>query len=155
MDPANNINAGSQPADVYITYYSGWPTNLKVQYDPVTDRNTLLEYPTLTNLLKGIIAPQKDADGHITSCKVQNNHYNADTYYYMTDEYQAAAINAAKKCLGIWDSGVDMISDNDTKEPSTYEQQIIDATLNINLPAGIEAVKAGLFRDSEAEEKKP
>ncbi len=154
MDPANNINAGSQPADVYITYYSGWPTNLKVQYDPVTDRNTLLEYPTLTNLLKGIIAPQKDADGHITSCKVQNNHYNADTYYYMTDEYQAAAINAAKKCLGIWDSGVDMISDNDTKEPSTYEQQIIDATLNINLPAGIEAVKAGLFRDSEAEEKK-
>lgn len=153
MDPANNINAGSQPANVYITYYSGWPTNLKVQYDPVTDRNTLLEYPTLTNLLEGIIAPEKDADGHITSCKVQNNHYNADDYYYMTDEYQAAAINAAKKCLGIWNPAYDKISDNDTENLSTFEQQIRDTTLNISLPAGIEAVNAGLFKEAEAKEK--
>ena len=153
MDPANNINAGSQPANVYITYYSGWPTNLKVQYDPVTDRNTLLEYPTLTNLLEGTIVPIKDANGSITSCKVENNHYNAETYYYMTDEYQAAAINAAKKSLGIWDPAIDKISDNDSESLSTYEQEIKAATMNITLPAGIEAVNAGLFKEAEAKEK--
>ena len=43
MEPTNNINAGSQPANVYIKYYSGWPSNLLVQYDPVTDRNCCRE----------------------------------------------------------------------------------------------------------------
>lgn len=156
MDPANNINAGSQPANVYITYYSGWPTNLVVQYNHETDRNTLMEYPTLTNLLDGVVAPMDDG-----TYVVKHNYYSAVPktdpdayfYYYMTEEYQAAAINAAKKCLGIWNPSVDKINGQDTENLSTYEQQVRDATLNITLPAGIEAVKAGLFKDAEEKEK--
>ncbi len=49
MDPNSNINTGSQ-YKTYITYYSGWPTNLTVQYDPKTDKNTLLDYPTFETL---------------------------------------------------------------------------------------------------------
>jgi len=49
MDPESNINTGSQYR-TYITYYSGWPSNLTVQYDPNTDKNTLLDYPTFDTL---------------------------------------------------------------------------------------------------------
>jgi len=49
MDPDSNINTGSQ-YKTYITYYSGWPSNLTVQYDYTTDKNTLLDYPTFDTL---------------------------------------------------------------------------------------------------------
>lgn len=49
MDPNSNINTGSQ-YKTYITYYSGWPTNLTVQYEPKTDKNTLMDYPTFETL---------------------------------------------------------------------------------------------------------
>lgn len=49
MDPDSNINTGSQ-YKTYITYYSGWPSNLTVQYNPTTDKNTLLDYPTFDTL---------------------------------------------------------------------------------------------------------
>ncbi len=66
MDPNSNINAGSQ-YKTYITYYSGWPSNLTVQYDPQTDKNTLLDYPTFETLaadydqMPYLTAEQKDA----------------------------------------------------------------------------------------------
>ncbi len=49
MDPDSNINTGSQ-YKTYITYYSGWPNNLTVQYNQSTDKNTLLDYPTFDTL---------------------------------------------------------------------------------------------------------
>ena len=49
MDPESNINTGSQTR-TYITYYSGWPNNLTVQYDYATDKNVLLDYPTFATL---------------------------------------------------------------------------------------------------------
>lgn len=66
MDPDSNINTGSQ-YKTYITYYSGWPSNLTVQYDPATDKNTLLDYPTFDSLTTAyddmpyLTADQKDA----------------------------------------------------------------------------------------------
>lgn len=49
MDPSNNINVGSQYKS-YITYYSGWPSNLTVKYNPDTDKNELIDYPTFADL---------------------------------------------------------------------------------------------------------
>lgn len=115
MDPNEKINVGSQYAS-YITYYSGWPTNLVVQYDPDTDRNTLIDYPTFNDISTGLKYIEKTADGR--------------GYAYMTADYEAAARTAVDKYFGR------------NSEPMTdYEKAIIDAALNVNLPAGIEAIK--------------
>ncbi len=49
MNANNNINVGGQ-YKTYITYYSGWPNNLTVQYNPSTDKNELIDYPTFADL---------------------------------------------------------------------------------------------------------
>lgn len=49
MDKESNINIGSQEK-TYITYYSGWPTNLTVKYNPLTDKNELIDYPTFADI---------------------------------------------------------------------------------------------------------
>ncbi len=49
MDPGNNINVGDQ-YKTYITYYSGWPSNLTVRYNHNTDKNELIDYPTFVDL---------------------------------------------------------------------------------------------------------
>lgn len=49
MNKNNNINNTSQPV-TYIKFYTGWPTNQVIQYNPDTDENELIEVPTLTTL---------------------------------------------------------------------------------------------------------
>ncbi len=49
MDPESNINVGKQQK-TYITYYSGWPANLTVRYNPDTDKNELIDYPTFADI---------------------------------------------------------------------------------------------------------
>ncbi len=74
MDPSSNINYGSQKR-TYIEYYSGWPTNLVVQYNPNTDKNELIDYPTFKDISSG-------------------TKYTTENYAYMTDDYEAAATKA-------------------------------------------------------------
>ena len=74
MNPSNNINVGSQPR-TYIKYYSGWPTNLTVQYNPKTDKNELVDYPILYDLKS----------------------YGLSSFPYMTDEYVQAAEKVVEK----------------------------------------------------------
>ena len=78
MDPANNINVGSQTEHTYITYYSGWPTNLAVKYNHNTDKNELIGYPQYDNLKE-----TNYADG-----------ITWESLPYMTDEYKAAIDDA-------------------------------------------------------------
>lgn len=123
MDPNEKINVGSQYAS-YITYYSGWPTNLVVQYDPDTDRNALIDYPTFNDISTGLKYIEKTTDGR--------------GYAYMTADYEAAAKTAVDKYFGR------------NSEPMTdYEKAIIDAALNVTLPAGIEAIKMVEETDSQ------
>ncbi len=72
MNPGNNINTGSQPL-TYITFYTGWPSNLTVQYNPNTDQNELVDYPRLNDLLS----------------------YTEDDYPYITPSYAQAAASAS------------------------------------------------------------
>lgn len=74
MTPSEYINTGSQYR-TYITYYSGWPTNLVVRYNEATDSNELIDYPTFSELAAG-------------------NKYTTQNYAYMTDELVAAAAGA-------------------------------------------------------------
>lgn len=72
MDPGSNINKGTQNVS-YITYYSGWPSNLEVKYNETTDKNELIDYPTFAKL----------------------SNYTKQNYPYITDEYAEAANTAA------------------------------------------------------------
>lgn len=76
MNPANNINYGTQ-STAYITYYSGWPSNLEIQYNPEKDTAELISYPSYERLSDGF--------------------YTADNYPYMNSEYTKAAAEALSK----------------------------------------------------------
>jgi len=49
MKEVNKLNVKDQQR-AYITYCSGWPTNLMVQYDYLTGKNTLIDYPTFQDI---------------------------------------------------------------------------------------------------------
>ncbi|MDL2300778.1 leucine-rich repeat protein [Lachnospiraceae bacterium OttesenSCG-928-D06] len=113
MNPGNYINEGSQVRS-YIKFYSGWPENLVVQYNQDTDKNELVDYPTLSSL----------------------SSYASSGYPYMTLDYAQAAADALQK----YETGASLFD---------YEQEIIDAALNIVLPEGIESIKKNLFIEKE------
>lgn len=81
MRPESNINREGQPL-TYITYCSGWPTHLEVCYNPKTDKNELINYPTKT--------------------RITNGEYTVTKYPYMTDE-QAQSMTTAMNHIGATD----------------------------------------------------
>lgn len=123
MDAGNTVNNNGQPT-AYIKYYTGWPSNLVVQYNKDTDKNTLIEYPTFAGLLNGSL----------------------NDYYYKPDkeaDYRTAVLNVAKKLFGTGGS--------DAAETG-YEGELKAAIENITIPTGVEAVAKDLFKNGEAAE---
>lgn len=133
MDPNNSINEGAQPK-THITYYSGWPTNLTVRYNQDTDKNELIDYPRYDEL-ENYEEWKKDSDplaGKIT-------------YPDMTKEYATAA-NGAVSAYESYLSGTG-------SRPTEDQMNVINSALNINLPAGIESIKSGLFSGMKENEE--
>lgn len=125
MNPNNKINRGSQPV-TYITFYSGWPTNLTVQYNQDTQEKELIAYPKYENLSSYITA----------------------SYPYVTTEMATAAASAVTK----YDQYKSSDFDPD-KRPTEDEMSIVNAALNPVLPAGITAIKTGIFSGLDADGK--
>ncbi len=123
MNEANTFTNGTQEPTL-IKYFSGWPTNLTVVRDTAAHKNTLTNYPTIKELVEG-------------------TEFTESNYPYMTlnEEYEDAAKSAFSKYLGI-----------EGGEITGYEQQIIDNTLHVVLPSGIEAIAENLFVDKETAE---
>lgn len=117
MSPGSNINAGEQ-LKTYITYYSGWPTNLEIKYNPDKSTAELVDYPTFAELKSGV--------------------YNKLTYPYMTQEYE----NAGKAALDKYEA---WLSSPNTTEVTQNEWEIINAVLHISVPDGVTGIKSGLF----------
>lgn len=121
MNASSTINAGSQTKS-YITYYSGWPTNLEIRYeaDPVTGEGkaTLVDYPTFSEL-----------SGHTK--------YTSANYPYITQELQTAAAEAIQHYNSY-------LTDPST-EVTDYEWQIINAALRVSVPSGVKAYSPDLF----------
>lgn len=119
MNAANYINAGTQNR-TYITYYSGWPTNLEIKYvvDEETNEGkaTLVDYPTYEELAAG-------------------TKYTEDAYPYITTEYE----DAAKKAIALYNNG--------NPDPTITDDQmdIINAALKLYVPTGVKAYADGLF----------
>ncbi len=127
MDPASNINVGSQVRS-YITYYGSWPQNLQVKYNPDTDKNELINYLTYQEL---------------NGFKTLSYEEALKKYPYMTTKTVKDYVDAAREA-------VDKNSDPSKVPTMTdYEREIIDAALNIDLPEGIESIKQGLFTTKE------
>ena len=133
MNGSNNINVGSQPT-TYITYYSGFPTFLQVEYNP--DRpdgqhNELVAYPTKAYLTK--LKAEYDT----------NPEAALNTYPFMTkDDFEnlSNAING-------W---------SDLSFPSGYTQdQVIcsNSIYDLDVPYGIESIKNGLFSNLDSDGK--
>lgn len=129
MSSSSNINAGQQ-SKTYITYYSGWPTNLEIKY--VVDSETgvgaatLIDYPTYSELRAG-------------------SKYTEDKYPYITSDYEDAAGEAITKYES-WRI-------DNTTEVTDYQWQIIDAALKLNVPKGVKAIDDGLFSGVIGEEQ--
>lgn len=126
MNEENKISVGDQP-DSYITYFSGWPTGLKVRRNPDTHKNELRDYPTLGDL---------------------KNPVSSDLYKIYSDidpetaeKYKDAMSGARSK----------MTAQADSSSVTGYEKQIWDAVMNIDLPAGIEGIEEGLFKKKEVD----
>lgn len=106
-----------------IAYYTGWPTNLKVEN--VSGKATLTEYPTFAGLASGALA----------------------SYYYKPEYaagYKEAAESAGNEALGKGSSG------GGTQKDKTDAKGAVE---DIVLPIGIVAIDKDLFKNGEAEEK--
>lgn len=144
MNPGNNINIGTQTADTYIYFYSGWPTNLTVKYNPETGKNTLIDYPTYEDL-------SNIENKHVTVTEDRNAvPPTTRDYYipYLTPEN----IDAANTAVTNYQNYKNNPEIND--KPTQDEYNIINSALDIVLPAGIEAIQTGLFSNLDTEGKK-
>ncbi|MBD5465734.1 MAG: leucine-rich repeat protein [Lachnospiraceae bacterium] len=122
MDPASNINRGTQEV-TYITFYSGWPSNLTIRYNPEKDLNELVDYPTYESLRGGTISfPDTTPD-------------------------QKMAARDAIKVYEDYKSGSSFV------QPTQDQWDIVNSALNVKLPNGIEAIAAGLFSGKDEEGK--
>lgn len=126
MNKTSNINSGTQNYD-YILYQGGWPANLEVKYNRSTDQAELVGYPTLKALKDG--------------------KYNKTDYPYMTDAYISSAMSAADKYIAYL---LDPVTADSLTE---YESDIINATIDIVLPSGIQGIKKNLFKEGETADK--
>ena len=134
MDAANNIDAAGQNQQMnsYITFYSGWPTNLVVKYNPEKDKNELIDYPRYEDLANYQVFDLEKAD--------------RNSLPYVTADYARAAMEAKGK--------VDSYKENPVGERPTQDQfDIVNAALNLNLPVGIESIAEGIFSGVDSENK--
>lgn len=149
MDSNNNINVGTQSKS-YITFYSGWPTNLTVRYNQDTDKNELIDYPRYEDLAfytkwtkDADIIP--DADPEATP-EPTPDFSNKITYPDLSAEYAEAAREAV--------SAYEAYKNGNGGAPTQDQMDIINSALNINLPAGIESIKHGIFSDIVLEKQR-
>lgn len=119
MSEAGAYNNGSQSKS-YITYYTGWPYNLKIEYDPANGESKLADFPELIELA-GYAAPGAPLD-----------------YYYnfiAGNKQYADAMKSAEQ--NYRNNGLNGLTPN--------EQTAITAALNVTVPDGITSIADGLF----------
>lgn len=119
MSYAGRYNNGSQKVS-FITYYSGWPTNLTVEYDydetTGTGVSTLVDFPAYTEL--------------------KANFGTASTKY---DAYMTSALKQAAE------TALTTAEANRTEDQKAF----LNSATNIVIPEGVEAIKDGLFYEKE------
>lgn len=118
MNGLHNFNNDSQ-STAYITFYSGWPTNMTIKYNAAKQMSELVEYPTWGNI---------------------SNQTWYNKFPYMTEGYKNAASTAVSKYLLNHDDSLA----NDVALTEN-EQAIIDSALHVVVPDGVQSIKEGIF----------
>lgn len=118
MNGSHNFNNDSQ-STAYITFYSGWPTNMTIKYNATKKMSELVEYPTWAN---------------ISSQQWFNK------FPYMNEGYKNAASTAVSKYALNHNDNI-----SDDVALTENEQAIIDSALNVVVPDGVQSLKAGIF----------
>ncbi|NLZ95872.1 MAG: leucine-rich repeat protein, partial [Bacteroidales bacterium] len=118
MSLAGKINTGEQE-ETWITYYSGWPTNLEIQYNLEKGTADLVDYPRYSELKDG---------------------YEKSKYPYITD----AQIDAANKAVTQYENYLSSGKLAD-QNPTQDQWAIINAAKHVSIPTGVTGIAAGLF----------
>ncbi len=120
MNESNTYTSGSQAAQ-YITYYSGWPQNLTIQYNKDTHLSELVDFPSL------------QGNSGLAS-------YTSDKYKYLalpgmpTDSNGLTEYEAAMQSAQYPGS-------------NPNQQAIIDAAVNLSVPEGVQSIREGLIKE--------
>ncbi|MCM1569553.1 MAG: leucine-rich repeat protein [Roseburia sp.] len=131
MDPASNINVGTQYR-TYITYFGNWPENLQVRYNVETDKNELVNYLTFNELKEISAMTEEEA---------------TEKYPSITEGNVQEALLSVKNALdktGMNPTNTNPLTDN--------EQAILSSVMDIVLPEGIETIQKGLFSTKEPQD---
>ncbi|MBQ9927635.1 MAG: leucine-rich repeat protein [Lachnospiraceae bacterium] len=129
MNGASNIN-NAQQEKTWITYHSGWPTNLEVQYDydPVsnTGEAMLINYPKYA-LIKDTASAKEWVESlpYVTS---ENMAEYKSMVLRATEYYQAP--DSQKPNM---------------QQPTENEMAIVNSSLNVVIPTNVDSIKPGLF----------
>lgn len=128
----NRINSGAT-ADCYITYYSGWPSLLEVEYNPETGKSMLKDYPSISDL--------------------SANKYTLDAYPFLTEEYvKAVTLTLKNYGDGSGGPGGDTGDPEEEAKVAGYAAALKQSIENIVLPRGIESIEPNLFVDTEGKD---
>lgn len=127
MNPANNINRGTQDGPTYITYFSGWPSNLVVRYNDSTKRQELIAYPTIYNVYHDDTG-LTDGDGKAIPWTSLNYIKWGNGYEEVFGSTSGSSITSA------------FLSYKNNNAVSANQLALINAILNITLPDGIQSV---------------
>lgn len=130
MSDAGTYNAGGQ-SDSYITYYSGWPQNLEVQYNADTKMSELVNFPKL---------------GELAS-------YDSQKYKYLALPGAEKANNGKTVYEDAMQTAYKQYK-NDASAMTPNQKAVIDAALNLVIPEGVQSVRDELIRDKEEEGEK-
>lgn len=123
MNGSSKISHDKSP-DVWITCHSGWPTNLKVQYND--GEAQLVGYPRYDQL---------DADWVNNLPYVQAGTAQATEYQTMVDHVKQ------------------YITKPDAVSLTPIEQQLLASIRNVAIPASVDSIREGLFSRVNAEGK--
>lgn len=126
MKSSSKINAGEQHLS-YITYYSGWPTNLTVKYNPETQMSELQDFLTKEDLDNGFKVSTDDYPGAYRPIGTTLEAKTGYMFPYITDAISTEAAGA--------------FSSSGTENQASMK----NAVENIVIPNGVNSIKEGLF----------
>ncbi len=141
MNGTTTINNGDQSAS-WITYHSGWPTNMEVRYDYHYDPDK----GENVGVVELVGYPRFEKYESVTTPYDTNPYLR--TLPYITDdncEYYGDLISTSVQAYN------DYISGASTVPPTDKQMELINSALNIVVPSNVDAIKSGIFSGKDAE----
>lgn len=134
MNGVSSINNKDQSVS-WITYHSGWPTNMEVQYD--------YDSVSKEGIVKLVGYPRFEQYESVAT----SDEYLKSLPYVTADnkDYYKELISEAVQAYKDYVTGVTSTPPTDT------QMELINSALNIVVPTNVDAIKTGLFSGKDAD----